>query len=156
MCLYCPTQLYIYLEGHLAEWGRIGHNSITYTLQSSLHIASQVHLYAVFIYIFFFFFYIYHCALFPPVQVFTLLCVLIALCFPCLVCLLCVCNVFRCSGCCVLCSHRVSCVGVVIPRRVLVVCCMLLCSVQGVVFVIVCVHVQRVKSGAFSHCKKYT
>ena len=85
--------------------------------------------------------------------VFSLLCVFLFL----FLCVCCVCNVFRCSGCCcVLCSHRVQCVCVVIPWRVLVVCCMLLLCVQDVVFVIVCACVQRVKSGAFSHCKKYT
>ena len=57
---------------------------------------------------------------------------------------------------CVLCSHRVQCVGVVISwegvgcvLHVVIVC-------SGCCFVIVCAYVQRVKIGAFSHCKKYT
>ena len=57
--------------------------------------------------------------------------------------------------CCVLCSHRVQCVGVVIPWRVSVVCCMLLLCVQDVVFVIVCACVQRVKSGVFTPQRIY-
>ena len=94
-----------------------------------------------------------HCALCPLVQVFiSLLCVFLFL----FLCVCCVCNVFRCSGCCcVLCSHRVQCVGVVISwegvgcvLHVVIVC-------SGCYFVIVCVHVQHVKSGAFSECKKY-
>ena len=47
------------------------------------------------------------------------------------------CFVFSlCCVCCVLCSHRVQCVGVVIPWRVSVVCCMLLLCVQDVVLLL--------------------
>lgn len=62
------------------------------------------------------------CALFPPVQVFMLLCVLIALCFPFHVCLLCVCVV--CSGVQVVvvcgCCDSVEGVGCVL--HVVIVC----------------------------------
>ena len=78
--------------------------------------------------------------------VFSLLCVFLVLCVLCVLCVV----------CCVLCSHRVQCVcvvisweGVVCVLHVVVVC-------SGCCFVIVCAYVQRVKSGAFSHCKKYT
>ena len=89
-----------------------------------------------------------HCALCPPVQVF------IALCFPCLVCLLCVsCHdpVLVCAVCVpIVC--RVCCDSFQGPGCVLHV--VIVCS--GCCFVIVRACVQRVKSGAFSHCKKYT
>ena len=81
-------------------------------------------------------------------------------------------HLFRYSLHCFVFSFSLSCVSVgcvschdpvlvcvlcvVIPWRVSVVCCMLLLCVQDVVFVIVRAYVQRVKSGAFSHCKKYT
>ena len=106
--------------------------------------------------------------LFMCLCMFSFLCLVFS--FPCSSCPLCaLCTVSTCPGvhvamcshcfvfslCCVLCSHRVQCVCVVIPWRVLFVCCMLLLCVQDVVFVIVCACVQRVKSGVFTPQRIY-
>ena len=90
------------------------------------------------------------CALCALCTVSTCPGVLIALCFPCLVCLLCVCNVFRCSGYCCVCSHRVQCVGVVISWEGVVCVLHVVMWCSGCCFVIVRACVQRVKSGVFT------
>ena len=101
------TVIYICWRAHSI----IGHNAITYTLRSSLHIASQVHLYVVFflflypVFIFFIY-YIYTC-------VFSCVCLLLFMCL-CVFSFLCLVFSFPCPLCphCPPCPSCALCPGV--------------------------------------------